>query len=169
MRFSGVALAPVADGLTWHGLADVEQFTGRSTAALKRWRGSSSSGPTTGTTPCRIATASLADEAVIFRRFGKTPVSRWKAAKRLYRAAGLDARFKLYRASRTRSPEMERTSRSFRSAPLGPLTALSPLRRRGDCQWPAPRSSDSTGSSITRPTASSRRSVGSAVVTRSGE
>lgn len=39
---------------------------------------------------------SEADAAVVVRLFGATPVARWPAAERLYRAAGLDARFKLY-------------------------------------------------------------------------
>lgn len=39
---------------------------------------------------------SATDQALIFRRFGKTPVRRWKKAERLYRDAGLDARFRLY-------------------------------------------------------------------------
>jgi hypothetical protein len=39
---------------------------------------------------------SEADAAVVIRLFGATPVARWPAAERLYRAAGLDARFKLY-------------------------------------------------------------------------
>jgi hypothetical protein len=36
------------------------------------------------------------DERVIFRRFGATPVSRWRAAERMYKSAGLNARFSLY-------------------------------------------------------------------------
>lgn len=39
---------------------------------------------------------SKADEDLVFRRFGKTPVSRWKRAEQLYLRAGLDARFVLY-------------------------------------------------------------------------
>lgn len=39
---------------------------------------------------------SAADQALIFRRFGKTPVRRWKKAEALYRSAGLNARFRLY-------------------------------------------------------------------------
>jgi pimeloyl-ACP methyl ester carboxylesterase len=39
---------------------------------------------------------SNADETLVFRRFGATPVARWKEAERLYAAAGLDARFALY-------------------------------------------------------------------------
>jgi len=39
---------------------------------------------------------SAADEALIMRRFGKTPVARWDAVKRLYAAARLRATFKLY-------------------------------------------------------------------------
>ncbi len=37
---------------------------------------------------------SEADEAIISRRFGKSPVARWKAATRSYK--GLDARFVMY-------------------------------------------------------------------------
>lgn len=39
---------------------------------------------------------SAADEALILRKLGKTPVARWDAAKRLYDAAQLRATFKLY-------------------------------------------------------------------------
>jgi hypothetical protein len=39
---------------------------------------------------------SAADQARIFRRSGTTPVSRWKAAEKLYSDAGLHARFQLY-------------------------------------------------------------------------
>jgi len=37
------------------------------------------------------------DEAQVMRLFGKTPVARWDAARRLYDTAGLRARFALYR------------------------------------------------------------------------
>jgi dienelactone hydrolase len=40
---------------------------------------------------------SAADEALIARLFGKTPVARWDAARRLYDAAGLQAQYRLYR------------------------------------------------------------------------
>jgi len=50
---------------------------------------------------------SEADERLVFRRFGKTPPARWKPAERLYRKAGLDARFRLYRgAAHSVTPEM---------------------------------------------------------------
>jgi dienelactone hydrolase len=39
---------------------------------------------------------SKADEELVFRLYGPTPVSRWKKAERLYAKAGLDARFVLY-------------------------------------------------------------------------
>lgn len=39
---------------------------------------------------------SKSDETLVFRLFGPTPISRWKAAERLYGAAGLNARFALY-------------------------------------------------------------------------
>ena len=39
---------------------------------------------------------SKADEALVFRLFGPTPVARWKKAEDLYAKAGLDARFVLY-------------------------------------------------------------------------
>lgn len=38
---------------------------------------------------------SKSDEDLVLRRFGATPVARWKEAERLHRAAGLDARFVL--------------------------------------------------------------------------
>lgn len=37
------------------------------------------------------------DEALIMRKYGKTPVERWAAAQRLYEAAKLHADFKLYK------------------------------------------------------------------------
>jgi hypothetical protein len=40
--------------------------------------------------------SSKADEELVFRLFGPTPVSRWKKAEGLYAKAGLDARFVLY-------------------------------------------------------------------------
>jgi hypothetical protein len=39
---------------------------------------------------------SSSDEALVMRRFGKTPVTRWKDAQRLYGQTGLQAKFKLY-------------------------------------------------------------------------
>jgi dienelactone hydrolase len=39
---------------------------------------------------------SAADEKLVMRRFGKTPVARWQAAQRLYERAKLTAEFKLY-------------------------------------------------------------------------
>jgi hypothetical protein len=39
---------------------------------------------------------SSGDEALVMRRFGKTPTTRWKDAQRLYSQAGLQAKFKLY-------------------------------------------------------------------------
>jgi dienelactone hydrolase len=39
---------------------------------------------------------SAADEALVMRRFGPTPVARWAAAERLYAQAGLRATFRLY-------------------------------------------------------------------------
>ena len=39
---------------------------------------------------------SKSQQALVFRLFGTTPVSRWKKAERLYTVAGLNARFLLY-------------------------------------------------------------------------
>lgn len=39
---------------------------------------------------------STADEALVFKHFGSSPVKRWKEAERLYRSQGLNAQFKLY-------------------------------------------------------------------------
>lgn len=39
---------------------------------------------------------SAEDEALIFRRFGATPVARWRTAEALYQGQGLDAQFRLY-------------------------------------------------------------------------
>ncbi|MDP1829015.1 MAG: hypothetical protein Q8L48_37480 [Archangium sp.] len=108
----GWPLAPASD-LTWPvGVGDVEQLTGRAVdlAALKKvaWFFFLGGDDLNDAVPKRDS-FSLADEEVIFRRFGKTPVSRWKAAERLYRTAGLAARFKLYpRVAHQVSPEMEK-------------------------------------------------------------
>jgi len=57
---------------------------------------------------------SKADEEVIFRRFGKTPVSRWKDAEHLYARVGLEARFTLYPgAAHSVTPEMEQDIARF--------------------------------------------------------
>jgi hypothetical protein len=55
-----------------------------------------------------------ADEELIFRRFGKTPVSRWKAAERLYRRAGVEVCFTLYPgAAHSVTPEMAKDITAF--------------------------------------------------------
>jgi dienelactone hydrolase len=57
---------------------------------------------------------SKADEELVFRRFGKTPVGRWGAAERLYREQKLDARFKLYPGvAHQVTPEMEADIEAF--------------------------------------------------------
>lgn len=61
---------------------------------------------------------SAADEALVMRRFGKTPAERWDAARRLYDAAGLPAQFRLYRGvGHEMSPAMRADIEAmFRSA-----------------------------------------------------
>jgi hypothetical protein len=62
---------------------------------------------------------SRADQELIFRRFGKTPVGRWAAAERLYQQQRLDARFKLYPGvAHQVSPEMEDDVEAFFSEAL---------------------------------------------------
>ena len=57
---------------------------------------------------------SAEDERVVFRRFGATPVSRWRAAERIYKSAGLDARFALYPGvAHAMSQEMDRDVLQF--------------------------------------------------------
>lgn len=52
--------------------------------------------------------AAAGHEALVMRRFGKTPAARWDAARRLYDAAGLQAQFRLYRGvGHKMSPEMK--------------------------------------------------------------
>lgn len=57
---------------------------------------------------------SKADEVLITQRFGAKPVARWPAAEKLSRAAGLNARFKLYSGvAHSVSPEMEADLEAF--------------------------------------------------------
>ncbi|HWE28534.1 MAG TPA: hypothetical protein VHB97_11055 [Polyangia bacterium] len=89
-----------APGLTYPiGLADVPQLTGAKIddAALRAvtfffFLGADDRNDSV---PFRDS-FSAADEALIMRRFGKTPVERWQRAEELYRDAGLRATFKLY-------------------------------------------------------------------------
>lgn len=81
------------------GLADAKALTGHAvdTSALKRvafffYLGDQDANDAV---PFRDS-FSEADQALVFRRFGATPVSRWKAAEALYAAQGLQATFKLY-------------------------------------------------------------------------
>lgn len=94
----GWPIAPVGDSLTYPvGTADVELLTGKpvDAAALARvgWffgLGAKDENDSVGNRD----SFSEADELIISRRFGKSPVARWKAATRLYK--GLDARFVMY-------------------------------------------------------------------------
>ncbi len=101
----GWPLAPVAsaqgEALPYPvGVADVAALTGAPVdlAALRRVRflfvlgGADANDSVTDRD-----SFSSADEALIMRRFGKTPVARWDAARRLYDAAGLPAQYRLYR------------------------------------------------------------------------
>lgn len=101
----GWPLAPVAsaagEALPYPvGIADVDALTGAPVdlAALRRVRFLFLLGDADANdaVPYRDA-FSPADEALIMRRFGKTPVARWDAARRLHDAAGLQTRFRLYR------------------------------------------------------------------------
>lgn len=100
----GWPLAPVAtlDGepLPYPvGLADLEALVGQrpSPEALRqvRWLFLLGASDENDAVPYRDS-FSAADQTLVFRRFGKTPVGRWKKAEQLYRDAGLNARFRLY-------------------------------------------------------------------------
>jgi dienelactone hydrolase len=82
------------------GIAEVDALTGAPVdlAALRRVRFLFLLGDadTNDAVPYRDS-FSAADEALIMRRFGKTPVARWDAARRLYESAGLHAQYRLYR------------------------------------------------------------------------
>ena len=57
---------------------------------------------------------SKTDEALIFRRFGPTPLSRWDHAQRLYASQKLDAQFKLYPGvAHNVTPDMVRDIEAF--------------------------------------------------------
>ena len=95
---------PVAevDGtlLSWPvGIADVEALTGKAVdvRALTKVAGLFFSGDQdrNDAVPSRDAW-SKSQQALVFRLFGSTPVSRWKNAERLYTLAGVKARFRLY-------------------------------------------------------------------------
>jgi dienelactone hydrolase len=101
----GWPLAPVAStrGQTLPypvGIADVDALTGApiDLAALRRVHFLFLLGDadTNDAVPYRDA-YSAASEVLVMRLFGKTPVARWDAARKLYDAAGLDAQFRLYR------------------------------------------------------------------------
>jgi dienelactone hydrolase len=97
----GWPLAPVPDPALAYpvGIADVAALTGApiDRAALRRvafffFLGGDD---TNDAVPFRDS-FSAADEALLMRRFGATPVARWSAAERLYKEAQLRATFRLY-------------------------------------------------------------------------
>lgn len=100
----GWPIAPVAksgsDVLNYPvGVADLDALTGKKVdgAALARvaWLFGIGGTDDNDSVPYRDS-FSEADEALITRKFGKTPVARWKAAGQLYKGAGLNAQFKVY-------------------------------------------------------------------------
>lgn len=111
----GWPIAPLADdggdALPWPvGLADVAQFEPLDLAAAKKVRFLFFLGAEdrNDSVPFRDSFWKR-DEALITRRFGKTPVERWSRAEALYRRAGLDVAFKLYPGvGHSLSPEMDR-------------------------------------------------------------
>jgi dienelactone hydrolase len=108
----GWPLAPAADAaLTYPvGIADLAALTGAAVdlPSLRRVHFFFFLGADDGNdaVPHRDS-FSAADEALVMRRYGKTPVARWPAAKRLYAEAGLDAEFRLYPGvAHTVTPQM---------------------------------------------------------------
>jgi hypothetical protein len=81
------------------GMADLEMLSGQYTdrKALKAvaWFFYMGNRDENDAVPFRDS-YSKTDEELIFRRFGPTPVSRWKQAERLYTGQGLAASFMLY-------------------------------------------------------------------------
>ncbi|HEX3476310.1 MAG TPA: hypothetical protein VHT91_14895 [Kofleriaceae bacterium] len=126
----GWPVAPLAslggDALPYPvGIADVDALTGAPVdlAALRRVHFLFLLGDADANdaVPYRDA-FTAADEALIMRRFGKTPVARWDAARRLYDAAGLQARYQLYRGvGHMMSPDMKADVEAmFRAALAAP-------------------------------------------------
>lgn len=124
----GWPIAPVAsaqgEALPYPvGIADVATLTGAPVdlAALHRVRflfllG----GADTNDSVTDRDSFSAADEALIMRRFGKTPVARWEAARRLYDAAGLQAQYRLYRGvGHEMTPAMKADVEAMFRAALG--------------------------------------------------
>lgn len=124
----GWPLAPVAsaqgEALPYPvGIADVATLTGAPVdlAALHRVRflfvlG----GADTNDSVTDRDSFSAADEALIMRRFGKTPAARWDAARRLYDAAGLQAQYRLYRGvGHEMTPDMKADVEAMFRAALG--------------------------------------------------
>ncbi|MFZ5442052.1 MAG: hypothetical protein ACOZQL_18745 [Myxococcota bacterium] len=111
----GWPTAPLAEdggeALPWPvGLADLAQFEPLDLAALKKVRFFFFLGADdrNDSVPYRDS-FSKRDEALINRRFGKTPAERWPRAEALFRRAGLDATFKRYPGvGHSVSAEMER-------------------------------------------------------------
>ena len=92
----------VAEGwrLSWPvGIADVEALTGKTVdvpaLAKVAWFFFLGDQDANDAVPSRDA-YSKSQQALVFRLFGPTPVSRWKKAGRLYSEAGLEAGFRLY-------------------------------------------------------------------------
>jgi len=81
------------------GIADLQRLVGRpldlKAARRVRWLFFLGDSDENDAVPYRDS-FSKANEDLIFRRFGKTPVARWKVAERLYVERGMNARFMLY-------------------------------------------------------------------------
>ncbi|MBL0313613.1 MAG: hypothetical protein IPP78_13055 [Holophagaceae bacterium] len=112
----GWPLAPIAElegeRLAYPvGFADLETLTGSPVKIgplkLVNWFFYLGDQDTNDAVPFRDS-FSKSDEELIFRRFGTTPVSRWKQAERLYSSQGFLARFTLYPGvPHVASPEMQ--------------------------------------------------------------
>ena len=118
----GWPTAPVAEAageaLTWPvGIADVEALTGKALdlRSLKKvaWFFFLGDQDRNDAVPFRDS-FSKSQESIIFRLFGTEPVPRWKEAERLYKAPGLDARFRLYPGvGHVTTPEMDSEVQTF--------------------------------------------------------
>lgn len=104
------------------GIADVKALTGRTpdakALALVKWLFFLGDRDENDAVPFGDS-FSAADSALVFRRYGPTPKSRWQASQRLYEQRHLDARFRLYPdVGHQVTPEMQADIEAFFKAAL---------------------------------------------------